>query len=148
MDNPIPRPLGLAVLITATITLLSPGVMEQAGQPGQNGAIASSRNALSSSIMANSALNRVLFSSALSPSFITALQGQPKAQASFGPEPLGEGPRSLQQRPAPRNQRAVKPQQPQESNRAPGLYEHLPADIRSARLVLSVESLFKATTAN
>jgi len=148
MDNPIPRPLGLAALITATITLLSPGVMEQAGQPGRNGAIASSRNALPSSVTANSALNNALSSGAFRPSLITALQGQPKAQASFGPEPLGEGQRSLQQRPASRNQRALKPQQPRESHRSPGLYKDLPADIRSARLVLSVESLFKATTAN
>lgn len=104
MDNPTSRrPLGLAALITATVTLFSPMGIDSGGN----------NNKLSSQSLADQA--------------VLALHSSEAWRSS-----------------SPHSQfRSDKPMGPQAE---PPL--ELPADIRTARLMLSVESLFKATTAN
>ena len=101
MDHPIPRPLGLAALITATVTLFSPMGID------------SSRGGLASQSLADKTV-----------------------MALHSPQPaLHNNWRNRWQNSKPIGPQAEPPQE-------------LPADIRTARLMLSVESLFKATTTN
>lgn len=106
MDNPTPsRPLGLATLITATITLFSPMGMDATRGEWVSQSLAD---------QAVVALQSPNAGSSQLPQPGLSIQG--KAHALIGP----------QARPP----------------------KELPADLRTARLVLSVESLFKATTPN
>ena len=139
MDHSIPRPIGLAALITATVTLFSTGAMEQAGQTGKAGAIAQqSTNGIT------------LSSNVFSPSVVTALQGNavPSAQkpALSRSNPLRRSQQIVQ------NQQTFNKKQLQGQERHPelqkGPQKDLPEDIRTARLMLSVESLLKSTTPN
>ena len=98
MDNPIPRPAGLAVLITIAIAILAPGAMDPAGP----------------SSISHHALTR------------PTKQQLPK-----------------------RDRLKELPERMSEDLVSEDLTtKDLPADIRTARLMLSVESLFKATTTN
>lgn len=136
MENPIPRPLGLAALITATVTLLSPGVMGPAGQWGNQTAIApSTPNGIA------------LSTHTFSPSIATAMGSNGATPPPTDPrQSLAHGLRSSQEM---LDHLVIFNRQRQlQAQKDPDLPKDLPADIRSARLMLSVESLFKATTAN
>lgn len=135
MDNPVQRPLGLAALITATVTLLSTGAMEQTGQQRMQ------------DVVAQQAPNKIALSShAFSPSIVTALQSSSIKPAEI---PIRARTRQLRSgQPLPQSPRHLNKKQLQGHNGHPELQKELPEDIRTARLMLSVESLLKATTTN
>ena len=140
MQNSVPHPLGLAVLITAAIALLTPNAIERSGSADSGGAIASQAFGKSAQGAGNrTSGNRTLvtehFSNhAFNPSIATAL-GSGIGEAGLERDGLKQIQKQLQKR-----------------DRLKELPEHLsqdlPIDIRTARLMFSVESLFEATTAN